>query len=72
MKNKAEFMRKASVLDLGEPGRDPIYGRGLLLAPASCAPQPDVVASAPIITSAAPIKARLDAPLGLTMQVKPR
>ena len=72
VKNKAEFMRKASVLDLGEPGRDPIYGRGLLLAPASCAPQPDVVASAPIITSAAPIKARLDAPLGLTMQVKPR
>lgn len=72
VKNKAEFMRKASVLDLGEPGRDPIYGRGLLLAPASCATEPDVVASAPIITSATPIKARLDAPLGLTMQVKPR
>jgi flagellar biosynthesis GTPase FlhF len=73
VKSKAEFLRKASVLDLGEPGRDPIYGRGLLLAPASCAPEPEMVASAPIITSAAmPIKAQLDPPLGLTIQAKPR
>ncbi len=66
VKNKAEFLRRASVLDLGEPGRDPIYGRGLLLAPASCGPERSVVAAIP----ATSVKAQLDAPLGLTMQAR--
>jgi hypothetical protein len=35
-KTKEEFWKRVSIVDLGEPGPDPVYGRGLLLAPASC------------------------------------
>jgi hypothetical protein len=34
------------VIDLGEPGRDPIYGRGLLTAPSTCSPPAEEVVSA--------------------------
>ncbi len=33
---KEELLDRLSVVDLGPPGRDPIYGRGLLLAPDTC------------------------------------
>ncbi len=34
------------VVDLGSEGRDPVYGRGLLLAPATCTPPLEMVVSA--------------------------
>ncbi len=34
--NKDDLLGSMQILDLGEPGRDPVYGRGLLLAPAFC------------------------------------
>ncbi len=72
VKNKNEFLKRASVLDLGEPGRDPIYGRGLLLAPPSCAPETSIVATAnPATATIIPVKAQLDPPLGLIGQAKP-
>jgi hypothetical protein len=37
-RTKAELMSTLEVVDLGTAGRDPIYGRGLLLAPSSCNP----------------------------------
>ena len=71
VKNKNEFLKRASVLDLGEPGRDPIYGRGLLLAPSSCAPETSIVATAsPATATVTPVKAQLDPPLGLIGQAK--
>jgi subtilisin family serine protease len=33
---KDRLLERVSVADLGPPGRDPVYGRGLLQAPASC------------------------------------
>jgi hypothetical protein len=44
-KTQAEALQKISYKDLGAPGRDPIYGQGLLVAPASCSG--GQVASAP-------------------------
>ncbi len=35
---KAELLDDLAVMDLGPEGRDPIYGRGLLLAPSECTP----------------------------------
>lgn len=35
-KTKKEFLKQATVIDLGETGRDPVYGNGLLVAPLSC------------------------------------
>lgn len=35
-RNKDELLNQLKVIDLGPPGRDPIYGRGLMLAPTSC------------------------------------
>ncbi|MEQ1697010.1 MAG: S8 family serine peptidase [Hyphomicrobiaceae bacterium] len=35
-KTKAEALGKLSYLDLGVPGRDPVYGRGLAIAPYGC------------------------------------
>lgn len=72
VKNKTEFLKRASVLDLGEPGRDPIYGRGLLLAPPSCAPETAIVATAsPVTATVTPVKAQLAPPVGLIGQAKP-
>ena len=70
-KNKNEFFKRALVQDLGEPGRDPIYGRGLLLAPATCSPEAEatVVAAIPSASNIA-TKATLQVPAGLTMQVR--
>ena len=35
-KSKEGYLRAVSTRDLGPPGRDNIYGRGLALAPAAC------------------------------------
>ncbi len=43
---KADLLDGLPVLDLGEQGRDPVYGRGLLQAPSECTAPPDAVASA--------------------------
>ncbi|HVY41734.1 MAG TPA: S8 family serine peptidase [Hyphomicrobiaceae bacterium] len=52
--NKEELLQRISVQDLGAPGRDRIYGRGLVRAPTSCeanpSPQPRTVA-APWVTT---------------------
>ncbi|MGA7328425.1 MAG: S8 family serine peptidase, partial [Rhodomicrobium sp.] len=45
-KNKNDILDSLPVVDLGSPGRDPIYGRGLLVAPPYCSPPSDSVASA--------------------------
>lgn len=36
VKTQAEALKLIQYKDLGEPGRDPIYGQGLLVAPTSC------------------------------------
>jgi hypothetical protein len=36
VKSKAEALKQLAFKDLGAPGRDPVYGEGLLLAPAVC------------------------------------
>ncbi len=36
--SKAGLLDDLAVMDLGQEGRDPIYGRGLLLAPSECTP----------------------------------
>lgn len=41
------LLEQLSVRDLGPPGRDPIYGVGLALAPKQCPQNADVVAQAP-------------------------
>ncbi|MGO9459134.1 MAG: S8 family serine peptidase [Rhodomicrobium sp.] len=43
---KNDLLGSVPVIDLGPPGRDPVYGRGLLVAPSYCAPPSDTVASA--------------------------
>jgi subtilase family protein len=39
---KADLLDNLAVMDLGKEGRDPIYGRGLLLAPSECTPPEEV------------------------------
>jgi subtilisin family serine protease len=39
---KADLLDNLAVMDLGKEGRDPVYGRGLLLAPSECTPPEDV------------------------------
>jgi subtilisin family serine protease len=72
IKNKAEFFKRATVQDLGEPGRDPIYGRGLLMAPASCSPEIPAPPTGPALASmpVTSAKAPLAAPSGLTLQAQ--
>lgn len=41
----SQVLRGVTVRDLGPPGRDPIYGAGLVLAPETCVPGEDAVAS---------------------------
>lgn len=46
---KTDLLDNLAVMDLGQEGRDPVYGRGLLLAPSECTlPEeaPETVASA--------------------------
>jgi hypothetical protein len=45
-RRKNELLASLPVTDLGSPGRDPIYGRGLLHAPLSCISPSDTLASA--------------------------
>jgi subtilisin family serine protease len=72
VKNKAEFFKRATVQDLGEPGRDPMYGRGLLIAPASCNPEVPGPTEAPVAASmpVASAKTSLAPPSGLTLQAQ--
>lgn len=42
----SQLVKTLDVRDLGPPGRDPIYGAGLALAPDTCAPGEDAVAAA--------------------------
>ena len=42
-KTKLDFLKLSNSVDLGPAGRDPIYGRGLLLAPASCRASPQMI-----------------------------
>ena len=44
-RRKEELLSLLPTVDLGPPGRDPIYGQGLLIAPEGC--QPAAVAAAP-------------------------
>jgi hypothetical protein len=43
---KDELLDGMPVIDLGAPGRDPVYGRGMLVAPSFCTPPSDALASA--------------------------
>jgi hypothetical protein len=43
---KDELLDSMPVIDLGTPGRDPVYGRGMLVAPSFCTPPTDALASA--------------------------
>lgn len=62
VKTKEGLLRRLDPKDLGPPGRDPIYGRGLLVAPPSCVPTiatvPSVAAkpTVPATNAAAPVK----------------
>jgi subtilisin family serine protease len=40
-KTKAAVLQRLQYADLGRPGRDPVYGSGLVRAPTSCAPKLD-------------------------------
>ena len=39
---KIDLLDNLAVMDLGQEGRDPIYGRGLLLAPSECTPPEEI------------------------------
>lgn len=52
-KSKAALLDLVTTTDLGAPGRDPIYGRGLVQAPASCKALPDAPAPPPAETARA-------------------
>ncbi|NOU06455.1 MAG: S8 family serine peptidase, partial [Hyphomicrobiaceae bacterium] len=54
-KTKQEFLRQVSTTDLGPPGRDPIYGQGLVLAPTSCSTPVTPVAQARPSVAATPV-----------------
>jgi hypothetical protein len=43
---KEQLLNRLHVVDLGPPGRDPIYGRGLLMAPQSCIRPDGIMAKA--------------------------
>lgn len=36
--SKFEILKQLAFKDLGAPGRDPVYGEGLLIAPKACGP----------------------------------
>ena len=71
-KSKAEAIRAIKVRDLGAPGPDPIYGRGLILAPEPCnaglaaaAPSQPIRPAAGYSASAAPERGEVLPWLGL-------
>ena len=43
--DKANLLDGLPVIDLGQQGRDPVYGRGLLVAPSECTPPWETAAS---------------------------
>ena len=43
--DKADLLDSLPVIDLGQQGRDPVYGRGLLVAPSECTPPWETTAS---------------------------
>ena len=43
--DKANLLDGLPVIDLGQQGRDPVYGRGLLVAPSECTPPWETTAS---------------------------
>ena len=49
---KAGLLENLAVMDLGQEGRDPIYGRGLLLAPSECTPPPDEISETTVASAA--------------------
>ena len=49
---KGDLLDNLAVMDLGQEGRDPVYGRGLLLAPSECTP-PEEEMSETTVASAA-------------------
>jgi hypothetical protein len=51
---KAQLLQQVSTRDLGPPGRDPIYGAGLALAPQRCQGGAGAIAKAAPPSSAAP------------------
>lgn len=42
-REKHEFLARLSAVDLGPVGQDPVYGRGLLVAPTSCKGRDDTI-----------------------------
>lgn len=52
-KSKAGALAALTYVDLGQPGRDPIFGRGLLLAPKTCNPDEGPAAAPAVVTALA-------------------
>ena len=53
-RDKASMLSLVETKDLGAPGRDPIYGRGVLVAPQGCQPNPVTASGTPPTSVAAP------------------
>ncbi|MFZ4807920.1 MAG: S8 family serine peptidase [Hyphomicrobiaceae bacterium] len=56
-KNKRAVLARLDYQDLGLPGRDPVYGNGLVLAPAACAASEAVAAASRPIAPSPPAAA---------------
>lgn len=73
-KSKEEMLQRISTQDLGAPGRDRIYGRGLVQAPAGCEmasrPRPRVL-TAPWTTTHTPASASPDGLWAVTVARSP-
>jgi hypothetical protein len=54
---KAQLLQQVSTRDLGPPGRDPIYGAGLALAPARCQGGAGAIAKAAPVPNTSPVPA---------------
>ena len=57
VRDKDQLLAQLAVQDLGVPGRDAVYGRGLLMAPPDCAADTVNVAKAPGTPSVVPASA---------------
>lgn len=53
-RDKASMLSLVETKDLGAPGRDPIYGRGVLVAPAGCQPNSVTASGTPPASVAGP------------------
>ena len=49
---KADLLDNLAVMDLGQEGRDTIYGRGLLLAPSECTPPEEEISETTVASAA--------------------